>query len=164
MNLKKYFTLKANFKYIAWFLWVLIIANALTDFLGPFLNSEKQVNKSDYNNLVTYFLVFFALIECVVTVLIRYFALIRPAKKGTCSPFKDPFRFLLVGVINWLCAGSIVLYGPIVFYMSGQVWPVILFGCFGIFLFLFHSPRLGQFKYELNGSPDIVDVSFPQIK
>lgn len=164
MDLRKYFAFKTNFKYIAWFLWFLFVANALSDFSGPFLNSNEHISKSDYNKYVAYFLILFALLESGVTFLIRYLALTRPAKKGSYSPYDWPFRFLIVGVINWICSGSIVLYGPVVYYMSGLVWPVIFFGSLGFLLFLFHSPRLGQFRIEPKESHDIMDASFSQIK
>ena len=164
MDLSKYFVFKTNFKYIAWFVWFLFVANALSDVSGPFLNSNENISKSDYNKYIGYFLILFALLESGVTLLVRHLALTRPARKGSYSPYDRPFRFLIVGIINWICSGSIVLYGPVVYYMSGLVWPVLFFGALGFLLFLYHSPRLGQFRIASKESSNIMDASFSQIK
>ena len=56
-----------------------------------------------------------------------------------------------------------LIYGSVLFVISGEIWLVVFFGFLGIALLLFHSPRLGAFAKELNEEPDIIDTSFSQI-
>lgn len=164
MNFKKIFAFKTNFKYIAWILWVVFLANSLTYFSAPFLESTEKHQSAEYLKLFIIILVGIALIESGVTILIRHFAIIRPYKKGSYSPYQGPFRFLMVGLINWIFAESVVIYGTVVFLMSGRIWPVWFFGCLGIALLIYHSPRLGCFSPTTAMGSDIVDATFTQIK
>lgn len=164
MNLRRIFSLRNNIRYIAWFLWLIILANSLTFFSSPFLKNAEKIQNADYLKLLFIILVAIAIIESGVTILIRHFAIIRPFKRGTYSPYLRPFRFLIVGLINWIFAESIVIYGTVCFFMSGQIWPVLFFGCLGIATLIYHIPRLSRFSPTAHMGSDIVDATFSQIK
>ena len=159
--MKKLLSLRNNFKYVAWFFWCFFIFNSLVDLCFPLIIPKQDIHIVDHIRLIISSLAVVALIEAGITVLLRYFALIRPAKKGTYHPHGGPFRFLIVSLVNWAFAESIAIYGAVTYYMSGQVWPTLLFGGIGLVLLLFHSPRLKPFDMEPSTGPDAVDASFP---
>ncbi len=162
MNFAKIFLLRNSFKYIAWFFWSIFLFNALTYFYHPFIASEENIQKSDHVNILSISLTIVALIEAAATIFLRYFALIRPWKKGTYSPCSGPVRFLLVGFVNWACSNSIIIYGLVLYYMSGETKLLFFFGPIGMVLLFFHSPRLGPFKKKVNSETDNVDTSLSQ--
>lgn len=163
MNFSQLFAFKKNFKYIAWFFWFIFFINALLRIYSPFVSSTENIQKADYLDMLIPALIIAALIEAIGTILIRYFALIRPSKKGTYNPYFGPLRFFLVGIINWILSGGIVVYGTVIFFLSGETWPVLLFGVTGILLLIFHSPRLGPFIKEPNQKEGIIDTPFSKV-
>jgi hypothetical protein len=162
MGVPKFLLLRNNFKYIAWFLWSIFVYNALVYFYHPFAASKEIIQKSDNVNILFVSLAIVAVIEAAATILFRYFTLIRPAKKGTYTPYSGPIRFLLVGVVNWACSNSIIIYGLVLYYMSGETWFLLFYGIVGSVLLFFHSPRMGPFKNKLIPETDNVDTSFSQ--
>jgi hypothetical protein len=162
MNFAKIFLLRNNFKYIAWFIWSIFLFNALIYFYQPFIASEENIQKSDHASILFISLTMVALLEAAATIVFRYFALIRPSKKGTYSPPSGPIRFLLVGFVNWVCSNSIIIYGLVLYYMTGSPRFLLVFGPIGLVLLIFHSPRLGPFKKKMTSGTDKVDTSFPQ--
>jgi uncharacterized membrane protein YbhN (UPF0104 family) len=162
MDFAKIFLLRNNYKIIAWSLWFICATHALTYFCHPFIAPEQYIQKSDHVNVVFISLTLVALIEAAATVLFRYFTLIRPAKKRTYSPYSGPARFILVGFVNWICSNSIIIFGLVLYYMSGETWPLLFFGLIGSVLLLFHSPRIGPFKKKVHFETGSDDASYTQ--
>ena len=102
MNLRRIFSLRNSIIYISWFFWFVFLANSLTFFSTPFLKHSEKIQNADHLKLLFIILVGVAIIESGVTILIRYFAIIRPFRRGTYNPYQRPFRFLIVGLINWI--------------------------------------------------------------
>jgi hypothetical protein len=164
MNIKKYFFSKKPFEYIAWFLWFIVLASVFSNLTIPLFKPVDNIQKPGYMKIFMISLICVALIQSGATILFRYYALIRPNKKGSYTPYQGPIRFVLVGLINWIFADSIAIYGIVVFFISGQMWPVLFFGLLSIALLFYHCPRLGQFGAMPHTSSNAIDASFTQVK
>lgn len=155
---------KKSYKYIAWFVWVIFLINALRNIANPFINPLVSFEKPTWVNMLNFFLIIVSLVEGGLTIIIRYLALIRPFKKGSYSPYKGPLRFLFVGIINWICSVGMVICGTVIYSLSGEIWPVIFFGCLGLALLIYHSPRLGPFKDSSVIDTEVIDAPYSEIK
>lgn len=135
--------------YVAWLIWSSYLLCALLHFFVPFINLEGDIEGTNFStiHMLIVLLVVAALIQCLITIGLRYFALIRPGRNGTYNPYSGPVRFLVVGMINWTSSTAIVYYGTTIYLLSGAMWPIMLFGVFGLLLLLYHSPRLSAFKH-----------------
>jgi hypothetical protein len=134
---------------VAWFLWIIFAINLVSYIFAPFVSPSTSAEFYDWINIVIYSLLIAAIIEAGITFLIRHFAIIKPYKNGTYNPHQKFFRYLIVGILNWFIAASITLYGTILYYMSEILWPHYIFSTIGLFLILYHCPRLGPFKKEI---------------
>ena len=139
---------------IAWFVWGIHAFCALA-FLYvplvhiPLVNPEAAFQHPDFQQSLTLLvvgLIAVALTEVLITIALRHYALVRPARKGTFSPDRNPVRFLVVCIITWLISVAIVFYGAVIYYVSGDKWPLLLFGAIGLALLVFHSPRFSAFE------------------
>ncbi len=130
----------------AWIIWGLLLFTSLEYISGPFIYPVSNPESEIYFKLFITVLIIFALLEAIITILVRYFFIIRPYKKGTYDPNVKFTRYFVVGVISWVCSSAICFYGPITYQMFGLYWPHIIFGIIGVFLLLYHSPRMGPFK------------------
>lgn len=164
MSIKKYFFSKKPFEYIAWFLWFIVLACIFSNLTIPLFKPVDKIQKTGYMKIFMISLICVALIQMGATILFRYYALIRPNKKGSYTPYQGPIRFVLVGLINWIFSESIAIYGIVVFFMSGQIWPVLFFGLLSIGLLIYHSPRIGQFDTIPNTGSNAIDTSFTQVE
>lgn len=165
MNLKKYLPITKTSHGIAWVVWALFFANSIKYFFTPYLKPATNIEQQDWINLLIYSLLIASVLEVGVTLLIRYFALLRPFKKGSYNPNKSFVRFFIVGLINWFCSNCIVLYGPIIYYISGFLWPHFVFSFIGFVLLFYHSPRLKPFSGTSisKNVTDVIDTSWSKL-
>lgn len=136
---------------VAWVIWALFFINCVRYLISPYVEPRTSTENYDWTNLLMASLFAVAIIEAGITVLIRYLAILRPYKRETYNPHDRFARFFIVCFVNWFLANSITLYGPILYYMSGFLWVHFIFGSMGVFLLIYHSPRLKPFRHPLEG-------------
>ena len=139
--------------FIAWLIWIFHVYIVLFGGLYPlghipFINPEETIQPEHQNiniAMISTAFIVVALIEGLITIALRHYALIKPSRKGTYTPYSGPLRFLIVGFLNWTFSTAIVLYGTLLHFMTGDKWPLLLFGAIGLPLLLYHIPRVGLF-------------------
>ncbi len=150
---------------IAWVVWTLFFINSFKYIISPFVEPMANIKTYDWIQPLIISLIIATLIEAAVTILIRYFLLIRPYKNGTYDPKKKFTRFFIVGIIIWLCSNGICIYGPIIYFMSGLYWPHIIFGIIGTTLLIYHSPRMKPFVNNENNKKNVpVEIPWSKIE
>lgn len=130
----------------AWLIWSVTMASAMILLVMPLFMPAEESRAFDGILMITLCLFLFALIKGGATVVIRRWALMRPFQSGIYTPQKGPIRFLIIHLFNWFCCESIMVYGLVIYYMSGLIWPVFLFGVLGVPLFFYHRPSLKPFS------------------
>lgn len=138
----------STFHAIAWLIWSLFSVNCGIYIMAPFVDSKIKVDLSS-QSWFKYFilaLIVASILEALLTIIIRYYAITRPYKRGRYNPHDSFARFFITAILNWIICNSIALYGTILYYMSGIYWTHILFASIGAVLLIYHSPRLGKFE------------------
>ncbi len=140
---------------VAWLIWAIFVKNIIGYIAAPFIAESNPSEPIDTINLVIYGLLGATLVATGITFLIRHFAIMKPFKKGTYNPQNKFSRYLIVGIVAWFISNVITLYGTVVYFMSGIIWPHYIFSAVGAFLLLYHCPRLGPFNNNLaSNSPE----------
>jgi len=135
---------------IVWPIWCLFLVSMVFYIQGiktALEQSPVNIDSRDWFLMIAVAISIIAIIETLITVTIRHFALVRPAMRRTfniCS-LSGGIRFLLVNLLNWLIAETVVVYGMVLYIMSDRIEFLYIFGFAGLSLLIFHAPRLSRY-------------------
>ena len=133
---------------ITWLLSVASILIYIPMSITAYANSESSRNIKEVNIYLVVALSIVAAIELLIGFAIRYFALTRPAKRGTftLSSIGRKIRFFLVHFFNWSIGESIAIYGMVLYLLYGKLAFLLVFSAVGLGTVLLHAPRLKPFQ------------------
>ncbi len=147
----------------AWAVWASFALNSVRYILIPFVEPATNIQAKDWIQMLIFLLIIVSVLEAGVTILIRYFAIVKPYRRGTYNPHDRFARYFIVGAVNWLISNTVVHYGTILYYMSGIYWPHCLLSSMGIALLLYHTPRLGPFTKEA-GQKEAIEAASAKVE
>lgn len=117
-------------------------------YVSELLQSPRSTTSYDWVPMATYIWIFVAIIFSIITLLIRHFAVIKPYKNGEYNPHLNFARFFATTIVNLILSCSVVCLGMLSYSLGGEIWVLYFLSVLGFILFLFHSPRLSQFKKD----------------
>ncbi|MEJ2157401.1 MAG: hypothetical protein P8X96_18890 [Desulfobacteraceae bacterium] len=141
-------------KVISFIIWSFSVISVILYFpmaIYSFNHSKLNSSISEMNIIFIVALSIFSIIQISLTLVIRYFALIRPAIRSTfrINTTGGGIRFFLVNFLNWALAESVAVYGMVLYFMYGKILFLLVFGFVGFGALIFHVPRYKPFQtYE----------------
>ena len=135
---------------ITWPIWCLFLISVIFYIPGTktaFEQSPANIDSSDWFFMLVIAISIMAIIESLLTITIRHFALIRPAVRSGLNihSLGGGIRFLIVNVLNWFIAETVAVYGMVLYIMSERIEFLYIFGFAGVCLLIFHAPRLSPY-------------------
>lgn len=141
-------------KVISFIIWSFSVVSVILYFpmaIYSFNHSQLNSTISEMNIILIVVLSIFSIFQISITLVIRHFALIRPAIRGTLriDTIGGGIRFFLVNFLNWALAESVAIYGMVLYFMYGKILFLWVFGFVGFGALIFHVPRFKPFQtYE----------------
>jgi len=137
-------------KIVAWSIWLFFLSMSILYIPGTKEALEQDpanINTEEWFTMLVIALVIVAIIEGVITISLRHYALMKPAQKGNydLNSISGGIRFMIVNTISWFIAISFPVYGLILYIMSENIGFLYGFSTVGIILLKFHAPRLKPF-------------------
>ena len=140
-------------KVISFIIWSFSVISVILYFpmaIYSFNHSKLNGTISEMNIIFIVALSIFSIIQILLTLVIRYFALIRPAIRGTfrINTIGGGIRFFLINFLNWALAESVAIYGMVLYFMYGKILFLLVFGFIGFGALIFHVPRYKPFQTD----------------
>lgn len=139
---------------IVWPIWLLFLVSMV--FYIPGTKTALELSPANIDSGGWFFMIaiaisIIAIIEGLLTVTIRHFALIRPAERGTfiINTLSGGIRFLFVNIFNWFIAETIAVCGMALYIMSERIEFLYIFGLAGLSLIIFHAPRFSPYQRSI---------------
>lgn len=135
---------------VSWAIWLFIFSSMLIYMQVPFWG----LSTSDFSHRQFYILIgcslIWSLLLLAVVFTLQYFALKKPSKKGTYSPFtlSGIIRLALLWFIFWVVIDIFSATGIFLYLISGEAWPIYTWVIVGLILMCYFTPRLKPYDND----------------
>lgn len=133
---------------VLWLFTIVTVISYIPMSISSLNQSNPTGNPDEMSILFIVLLFIISMVEIFITIVIRHFALVRPAKRGTLKidTLGGGIRFFLVHFLNWSFAESIAIYGMVLLFMYGKIWFLFVFCPISLGTLIFHAPRFKTYQ------------------
>lgn len=138
------------FTITVWIIWSFFMVSAMSMIPVTMYNLANYpvLESTGWFGLIALVLAFVAALEGLVTIVLRYYMLIKPTEQGSFSleNTRGRIRFILVNGLNWFIAETVCVYGIFLATIAGRMIFLYVFSVTGLGLLIYHAPLFAPFQ------------------